>query len=209
VVWDWNSTLFDDYEAVVAATNDSIAGYGVPPLTGEELREVFYRPLDACFSQIIGRTLEQEEWEAINQIFHDSYHQYMLKCQLTPGAVDLLETVRAQGKTQSLLSMWLHGALTHSATEFGIAEFFTQIDGRHDNYDSGGKYRHLIRHLERQNLDPATVLVIGDTADDGLAAKEVGARAVLYSQGSSSIEALKSTGFPVVPTLADAIEHAY
>jgi phosphoglycolate phosphatase-like HAD superfamily hydrolase len=62
--------------------------------------------------------------------------------------------------------------------------------------------------LAVQNLDPANVLIIGDSVDDGNAAREVGARAVLYSGGGDALSALEATGFPVVSTLAAAVNIA-
>lgn len=50
--------------------------------------------------------------------------------------------------------------------------------------------------------------MIGDAADDAVAAKHVGALAVLYTGGSHSRASLEAVGVPVVDTLAEAVEEA-
>jgi phosphoglycolate phosphatase-like HAD superfamily hydrolase len=51
-------------------------------------------------------------------------------------------------------------------------------------------------------------VVIGDTVDDALAARHVGAAAVLYTGGSNSRASLEAAGVPVVDDLAEAVETA-
>jgi phosphoglycolate phosphatase-like HAD superfamily hydrolase len=45
LVWDWNGTLLDDLALVVAATNASLATAGGRPITAEEHRRDFRRPI--------------------------------------------------------------------------------------------------------------------------------------------------------------------
>jgi phosphoglycolate phosphatase-like HAD superfamily hydrolase len=51
-------------------------------------------------------------------------------------------------------------------------------------------------------------VVIGDAADDAVAALHVGARAVLYTGGSHSRASLETVGVPVVDTLQEAVAEA-
>jgi phosphoglycolate phosphatase-like HAD superfamily hydrolase len=57
-------------------------------------------------------------------------------------------------------------------------------------------------------VNPERTVVIGDAADDALAARHVGARAVLYTGGSHSRTSLEDVGVPVVDTLAEAVAEA-
>jgi phosphoglycolate phosphatase-like HAD superfamily hydrolase len=66
----------------------------------------------------------------------------------------------------------------------------------------------MVRHLGSLRVDPERTVVIGDAADDAVAARHVGARAVLYTGGSHSRASLEAVGAPVVDTLEEAVEEA-
>jgi phosphoglycolate phosphatase-like HAD superfamily hydrolase len=67
----------------------------------------------------------------------------------------------------------------------------------------------MVRHLAAlEDVEARRVVVIGDAADDALAAEHVGARAVLYTGGSHSRASLEEVGVPVVDTLEEAVEMA-
>lgn len=79
------------------------------------------------------------------------------------------------------------------------------MDGRVDT-STDGKSGHMVRHLAALQGVPADrVVVIGDAADDALAAAHVGARAVLYTGGSHSRTSLERMGVPVVDSLEEAV----
>ncbi len=50
------------------------------------------------------------------------------------------------------------------------------------------------------------MLVVGDTLDDAVAARHIGARCVLYDGGSHHREVLESMGVPVANSLVEALE---
>lgn len=67
----------------------------------------------------------------------------------------------------------------------------------------------MVRHLGvLAGVEPARVVVIGDAADDAIAARHVGAQAVLYTGGSHGRASLEEVGVPVVDSLAEAVVEA-
>lgn len=68
----------------------------------------------------------------------------------------------------------------------------------------------MVRHLQAlgEAVDPARTVVIGDAADDALAAREAGVHAVLYTGGSHIRANLEPVGVPVVDSLTEAVELA-
>ncbi|MQA95126.1 MAG: HAD hydrolase-like protein [Streptosporangiales bacterium] len=65
----------------------------------------------------------------------------------------------------------------------------------------------MVTHLAAIGVDAGEVLMIGDAADDALAARHVGADAVLFTGGYESRAALEAVGVPVVDTLTDALRY--
>jgi phosphoglycolate phosphatase-like HAD superfamily hydrolase len=207
IVWDWNGTLFDDVDAVLRATNESLAVLGLGPFTLEAYRALFRMPVPAFYERVLGYLPEGHEWELIDTTYHRAYHRYRDACQLSVGVLELLRSWQDGGGTQSLLSMYAHTDLVPLIDRLGLRGHFLRVDGR-DGPSTDVKHRYLVRHLTMLDVPPETVTVIGDSADDAAAAFAAGARAVLYTGGFHDRASLVATGAPVVDDLAAAVELA-
>ncbi|MFI8963673.1 HAD family hydrolase [Streptomyces sp. NPDC053493] len=205
LVWDWNGTLLDDIAAVIGATNAAFAELGLEAITLERYRDLYTVPVPKFYERLMGRLPTDEEWVVMDGAFHRHYWARAENCGLTAGAAELLAARQASGSTQSLLSLAPHEELIPLVRRHGIAERFLRVDGRLDR-STEGKSGHMVRHLAALEGVPAErVVVIGDAADDAVAAAYVGAKAVLYTGGSPSRASLARVGVPVVDTLAEAV----
>ncbi|MFI6391682.1 HAD family hydrolase [Nonomuraea sp. NPDC050547] len=204
IIWDWNGTLFHDIDAVVGATNEVFKPYELPILDADGFRAVYTRPIWLAYERMLGRALEDGEWERLDDGFHEHYFRLSVACGL---AADALAALQGWDGTQSLCSMAPHAHLVPLVESFAIHQHFTRIDGLLGT-TGGEKAAHMSTHLAAIGVEPADVLVIGDSVDDGLAARHVGAQAVLYTGGMTTRADLQATGLPVVDTLADALSYA-
>ncbi|TDC71770.1 HAD family hydrolase [Streptomyces hainanensis] len=208
LVWDWNGTLLHDTDLVIAATNASFAELGIPSITPERYRELFCVPVPLFYERLLGRPVPADEWEVLDGVFHRHYRSRADEAALAEGAAELLAAWRAAGRTQSVCSLAAHDQLLPLVARLGIAEHFTRVDGSVGGVVAG-KAEQMARHLAAQvEVDPASVVVIGDAVDDAVAAGHVGARAVLYAGGSHSRRSLARAGVPVVDSLAEAVHVA-
>ncbi|KOT26948.1 phosphatase [Streptomyces caelestis] len=208
IVWDWNGTLFHDVDAVIGATNAAFAELGLEPLTLERYRELYCVPVPKFYERLLGRLPSRAEWELMDATFHRHYTEHHVRCGLAEGAVELLAGWGSAGRSQSILSLYGHEDLVPLVRGFGIEAHFIRVDGR-TGPSGGGKAEHMVRHLRAlTGIDPARTVVIGDAADDALAALHVGARAVLYTGGSHGRASLEAVGVPVVDTLGEAVAEA-
>ncbi|MFR9800154.1 HAD family hydrolase [Streptomyces sp. MS06] len=205
IVWDWNGTLFHDNEAIIGATNAAFAELGLEPLTLERYRALYCVPVPKFYERLMGRLPTDAEWQVMDEVFHRYYAEHRVACGLTAGAADLLVQWTSQGRSQSILSMYVHDELVPLVRGFGIEEHFLRVDGR-IGPSGGSKSEHMVRHLrELTGVRPERTVVIGDAADDAVAARHAGAGAVLYTGGSHSRASLEEVGVPVVDTLAEAV----
>ncbi|GAA0948691.1 HAD family hydrolase [Nonomuraea longicatena] len=204
IVWDWNGTLFHDIDAVVGATNEVFQAYRLPALDADGFRALYTRPIWLLYERMLGRPLEEGEWQRLDDGFHESYFRLSGACGLAVGALASLEGWTG---TQSLCSMAPHIHLVPTVRSFGIEGHFSRVDGL-TGTTGGEKAEHLVKHVTALGVDPSDVLVIGDSVDDAQAAAHVGARAVLYTGGMTPRGQLESTGHPVVDTLAEALAYA-
>ncbi|MCP3801725.1 HAD family hydrolase [Allokutzneria sp. A3M-2-11 16] len=206
IVWDWNGTLLDDNNAVLAAVNDVCTGFGRQALTLDEWRGLFSRPLLQCYERVLDRSLSTEDWARIDRLYHDRYELLLHTCGLAAGVPELLHAWRDAGRSQSLLSMWFHDRLVPLITEMGLVDLFQRVDGLRTEVGGDSKADHLAHHLQAQQLDPADVVLIGDVVDDAFAAQQVGARCVLVTTGVMGRAALEATGVPVADSIPEALQ---
>ncbi|MET8566462.1 HAD family hydrolase [Streptomyces sp. NPDC004783] len=209
IVWDWNGTLFHDNDAIVGATNAAFAELGMKPITLEQYRALYCVPVPKFYERLMGRLPTDAEWQLMDGAFHRHYTEHRVRCGLTEGAAELLSGWRSAGRSQSILSMYGHEELVPLVRGLGIEGHFLRVDGR-TGPSGGSKAEHMVRHLQALGsvVEPARTVVIGDAADDAVAARHVGARAVLYTGGSHSRASLEGVGVPVVDTLGEAVVEA-
>ena len=205
MVWDWNGTILDDNEAVVAAVNTVCATFGRAPIDLPYWRSIYRRPLLDCYAELLGRQLSQQDWADIDRGYHAAYRALLSTTRLTPGIPDELRRWQAAGRTQSLLSMWFHDELVALVAELGLTGLFDRIDGLRMDAGGHGKTAHLAEHLAALRVDPADVLVVGDVLDDAAAAQAAGARCVLVTTGVTDRATLRTSGVPVVDSVAEAL----
>ncbi|MFE0423671.1 HAD family hydrolase [Streptomyces sp. NPDC058953] len=209
LVWDWNGTLLDDMTAVVGATNAALGVVGFDPITVEQYRSWYCVPIPRFYERMLGRVPSDAEWDAMDIAFNAEYLAQQAECGLTRGAAELLAGWGVGGRSQSLLSMHGHEELLPAVRVRGIEAHFVRVDGRRG--PSGvSKAESMVRHLAALSLDvsPERTVVIGDAADDGVAAAHVGAHAVLYTGGSHTRANLERVGVPVVDSLEEAVDLA-
>lgn len=204
MVWDWNGTILDDNDAVVAAVNTVCEAFGRAPIDLAFWRSVYRRPLLDCYQELLGRTLSAEDWALIDRSYHQAYRALLPTTRLSPGIPDELRRWQALG-SQSLLSMWFHDELVALVTEYGLADLFTRIDGLRVDVGGHGKTAHLAEHLDALNADAGGVLLVGDVLDDAAAAAAAGVRCVLVTTGVSDRATLETSGVPVVDSVAEAL----
>ncbi|MFI2640475.1 HAD family hydrolase [Streptomyces sp. NPDC018610] len=209
IVWDWNGTLFHDNDAVVGATNAAFAEIGLAPITLEQYRALYCVPIPKFYERLMGRLPTAAEWDLMDGVFHRHYVEHRTRCGLAEGAVELLAGWTSAGHSQSILSMYGHEDLVPLVRGFGIETHFIRVDGR-TGPSGGSKAEHMVRHLGALagTVSPRRTVVIGDAADDAVAARHAGALAVLYTGGSHSRASLEQAGVPVVDTLREAVAEA-
>jgi len=204
IVWDWNGTLLDDNDAVVAAVNAVCAAFDREPVDIEQWRAVFSRPLQQCYERLLRRSLDADDWARLDRLYHEHYRQW-LPSRLAPGVPDALHDWAAAGGSQSLLSMWFHEELLPLVREFELEPLFARVDGLRAEVGGGTKDAHLRAHLDALGLEPAEAVLVGDVVDDARAAEVVGTDCVLLTTGVMSRSALEETGFPVRDSVREAL----
>ncbi len=183
VFFDLDGTLVDslpgiEYSAGVAWRSVGLAG-GCPPLRpflGPPIREIFRRLLPDADAATLN---------ALHAAFRVDYDSKgWMKTEVYPGVLDTLsglvaDGVRCFGVTNKP-SLSAQRILTHC----GLRPYFSAFlspDSRTPSFSS--KAEAVLSLMSDNGLEPAGVLLVGDTADDGLAAQTCGVRFVAFAGG--------------------------
>lgn len=86
LVWDWNGTLLNDLDLVVASTNAAFASVGGPAVTADEHRVRFRRPVADYYAEVLGKAVDDEAYGRLDEIFHDAYRSGLTTCRLAHDA---------------------------------------------------------------------------------------------------------------------------
>ncbi|QUQ68356.1 HAD family hydrolase [Kutzneria sp. CA-103260] len=208
IVWDWNGTLFGDGAALIESTIAAFRAAGLTAVTRESYQRHHTQPIPLFYERLAGRDLTEDEQTALAGHFQTAYLKIRDTIPLSPGALTSLQRWRDTGRSQSLLSMYPHDELMPLVRKAGIADYFTIVDGLREG-ERGRKAPHLRRQLDELGLDPSTVLLVGDSADDAAAARECGTSFRLYHAGRDALHARDHfAGMSIVDSLGEAVDAA-
>lgn len=202
IIWDWNGTLLDDVSAAVAALNRMLVKYGVPTTTLKFYRDHFGFPVRPFYREV-GIDLDRIDWDEICIDFHAFIATEPQK--LNDVAVEALETARAQGFRQCILSALREDILLRDTARLGVATFFDFIAGV-DNLDGATKLKRG-QELAAQLPAESALYFIGDTLHDADVGAALGAQVVLVDCGHQTAERLRTSGYAVVGSPLAAVRH--
>ena len=204
LVWDWNGTLLDDLDLVVAATNASLASVGGPSSHGRRAPARLLPAADRVLRQGAGPTgRPSRSSPTLDRAFHDAYRAGLAECRL---AADALTAIGAWSGSQSLLSMFFHHELVPVVERHGLVEHLRRVDGLRDPVGGGSKAPHLRAHLAALSVAGA-----GLRADRRLGRRRRGGGRgrgpdrPLRAAASPTASRLRATGLPVATTLVEAV----
>ena len=214
ILWDWNGTLLDDTQAALDTLNIMLARRRGRPIEMGYYRDHFAFPVKP-FYKAIGVCLENEDWDALAQEYHDTYAEQPKR--LNPDAIAALELARAAGARQSIISALEQSLLTEITERLGVAKYMDFIYGV-DNLDGFGKIdraRELLSAIQTSSSLPpssffplpSSFILIGDSLHDKEVADALGVGCVLCGQGSHAAWRLAAVA-PTGETLTDAVRMA-
>ena len=208
VLWDWNGTLLDDTRAALDTLNIMLRRRGNPEIAMDFYLENFRFPVRPFYEEI-GVCLENEDWDALAREYHDTYalQPKALNCE----TMEAVETLRAAGIGQSIISALRQDLLDAVTTELGVARYMDFMYGV-DNLDGRSKVergRELVARLVGSGAiaQPRDAVLVGDSLHDKEVADALGARCVLCAQGSHSYRRLAAVA-PTAVTLMEAVRLA-
>lgn len=201
VLWDWNGTLLDDLDLCIQCLNQLLERWGYAQRYDlNQYRSIFGFPVRDYY-RTAGFDFDRHPFDVLAQDYMEHYLPAAQQCGLCAGALQALTALKAAGIPQVVLSASPQSVLEEQVAQRGLSGFFDKLLGQNDIY-AHSKVETGLRFMATQSIDPAQVVMIGDTLHDFETAQAMGTQCVLCAQGHHSTQRLQTTGAPVLQTLS-------
>ncbi len=192
IIWDYNGTLLNDLEIGVLAINAMLQQRSLPQLTLADYRDVFTFPVKDYY-QNIGFNFENEDWSKTADEYIANYTSLLPQTSVFPEARKLLEYFADNNKQQFILSAMEQKMLSQAVSSDNITHFFTEISGI-DNIYAASKTANGRKMIQKYQLEPEEVCLLGDTSHDYEVAQALNTDCILVASGHQSYKRLQATG---------------
>jgi phosphoglycolate phosphatase len=180
LIFDWDNTLVDSWEAIAAAMNFTRAQFGLPQWSLDEVRVNCTRAARDSFPEWFGA-----EWKKAYDIYYAGFDAERKKrtLQPLPGAAELLRWLKAQEIPLFVVSNKRGDYLRLEADKLQWRTYFTGIAGAQDAPRDKPAREHVDHVLALGGIAPgADIWFVGDSETDMLCAKNAGLTPVLIGE---------------------------
>ena len=161
ILWDWDNTLVDTFEAILCAQNDMRTHYGLPLWSSQEAKQAMNTSGRNLIKEIVGEDKAQEARAYYLQSYLKNIHHLKLK----DSATEILDYAHSLGYKNILASNKAKDVLLKEVKELGVFYQFDKIIGAEEaSEDKPSKIftDKAIEDFTQQNL----IVSIGDGLSD-------------------------------------------
>ena len=192
ILWDWNGTLLDDAEFGLSVINGMLHRRGLRVPDRAEHGRLFDFPVIRYYERL-GFDFGKEPFEDLSHEFVAAYYAGARACAVRPEARGILQGLRDAGLRQLVLSATQQDLLEEMIRHHGLTDYFETLLGI-DSVHAPGKAGRGCEWIRESGVEPARVLLIGDTVHDSEVAEKMGIACWLVSGGHHPEERLRATG---------------
>lgn len=180
ILWDWDNTLVDGWQAIAAGLNAAFAAFSMPEWSLEEVKARVRRSLRESFPEVFGA-----EWERARDIFYAEVRaRHLAVLTPMPGAAEALRAGAALAP-MAVNSNKQGPLLRAEAERLRWAPLFRSLVGAGDAAADKPDPAPMRLALASCGVEEgAPVWYIGDTALDMQAARAAGCIAVLLGDAA-------------------------
>ena len=203
-LFDMDGTLLDTLDDLTAAVNHTLAQYGYPQRTREEVRQGLGSGAVRLMAAMLPQGEDTPEFAAIMRDYKAWYQAHTcVETRPYPGIPELLDALYRQGCKAAIVSNKPHGAACELA-----ARFFPGIPTFGESPETPRKPApDMVRHaLAALNADPSSAVYVGDSEVDVQTARNAGLPMIGVAWGFRGRAALAAAGAEtIVDTAAEIL----
>lgn len=188
VLFDFDGTLGDSYEAITASVNHVRGRHGLPPLTVPEVR----RHVGRAAGYLLEKTVPAGSLPE-NIAIYRAHHPSVLRegTHLLPGAADCLRALHEQGLLLGVCSNKPVVFTRELVSYLGIADYLNVVLGPEDVPRPKPAPDMLRAGLSRLKVSAEDALYVGDMTVDIQTARAAGVSVWVVPTGSDEVKALQ------------------
>src|SRR5262249_14373584 len=191
VLFDFDGTLADSYDAIAASVNHVRAAHRLPPLEVAEVRRHVGRGPGYLLAQTVGVGNAEQ-----NEAMYREHHPSVMKegTRLFDGTAAALGTLRRRGLRLGVCSNKPVDFTRSLLTWFGVGHLFETVLGPECVARPKPWPDMLLVALERLKLAASEALYVGDMTVDIATARAAGIRVWVVPTGSEESAVLAAAG---------------
>lgn len=184
ILFDFDGTLADTFDALVKITNNLAEEYGYPPVNQSEA----YQLKNLSSWQIIKRSgLSIFQLPFLVQRIRYELRDQLETINLFPGIKEVLCRLKHQGYSLYILTSNSQDNVNLFIQNHEIADLFS---GVYSSSNLFGKHRKIKGILKQEKIRPHHAIYVGDETRDIVAAKKANIKAIAVTWGFNDSEVL-------------------
>ncbi len=174
VIFDWDGTLADTFEATRHASISVFRHFGVR--MDERRYRATYQPDWHATYRDVG--IPEDRWGEANGVWQRRYRERVERVGLFPGVMDLLRTLEAAGLGLGVVSAADRERLGNDLRRFGLQGRFGAVVAFEDATWKKPHPDGLLRALRELGRRPEEAAYVGDRPEDVLMGRRAGTRTI-------------------------------
>lgn len=171
IIFDIDGTMTSTNELIFASFNHIMNKYLNKTLTESEIVSLFGPPEDVILEECTG-----ENYTEARRDYYNFYEENHGMAGLYPGIMDLLVFIKSKEVPLAIFTGKGRDAARITLKKLEIYDFFDLIITGDDVIEHKPSPEGIVRFLEKFGLNPADVLMIGDSPSDIKAARGAGVK---------------------------------
>ncbi|MBD9453025.1 phosphoglycolate phosphatase [Rhizobium sp. RHZ02] len=191
VVFDLDGTLLDTHTDLVESLNYTIAAIGVAPVSYDDLTHLVGHGAKVMIERacgLRGHPLAQEQLPALLNRFITHYTDNMPGHTAPyPSLVEAMDQLKSAGCKLAVCTNKLEGLARNLIEKLELTHYFDAITGGDTFTVRKPDAQHLLGTIERAGGDVRRTVMIGDSVNDILVARNAGVPSIAVPFGYSDV----------------------
>ncbi len=214
IAFDLDGTLLDSVPDLAVAADQAVRSLGFAPVSEEQVRDYVGNGADVLIARSLSQSLtinpdltEKVRAEA-RVLFDDFYEQSGHKLShLYPTVKETLQELHQAGFTMAIVTNKPSKFVPHILEQHGIAQYFVDVLGGDAFPEKKPDPVALNWLMDKHQLKPSDMLMVGDSKNDILAAKNAGCASFGLTYGYNHGEPISASNPDfVADQLAELLE---